>query len=301
MPLFISKNAFSSVRTVEKSIIETSPELVTKWVPERIADSHKGQNGVVGVVGGSWLYHGAPTLTALASLRSGVDLVYLAVPKVIASSIRAISPNLIVLPLADAKLTVGSVNRLLTWLPPVQSVAMGPGLGKQRTEGLKRLVLELSSKKVKILLDADALTPDVVEAGGGKPVVITPHGGEFKRVSGVDLPEDLESRIKVVREYALKSRVTVILKGAIDVVSDGDRVAVNRTGCAAMSVGGTGDVLSGLVAGLMSKGLTPFEAGAVGAYLNGLAGERSAENLGNHILATDVIDMIPFVMKQFNR
>ncbi|MBI2183569.1 MAG: NAD(P)H-hydrate dehydratase [Thaumarchaeota archaeon] len=281
--------------------MQTSPELVAKWLPERASDSYKGQNGAVAVVGGSWLYHGAPTLTALGALRSGVDLVYLAVPKVIASPVRAMSPNLIVLPLADAKITVGTANRLLTWLPVVQSVTLGPGLGKQRTEGVRRLVSEFSLRGVKLLLDADALMPDVVEAASGKPAVVTPHGGEFKRIYGVEVTRDLESRVRAVKEHAAKSKVTVLLKGVVDVVSDGERVAINRTGCAAMTVGGTGDVLSGLVSGLMSKGVAPFEAAAAGAYLNGLAGEKAAEKLGNHIMATDVIEMIPLVMKQINR
>jgi len=275
--------------------------MVSAAIPKRVHDSRKGQNGIVAVVGGSWLYHGAPTLACMAALRSGVDLVYLAVPKGIVPSIRAISPNFIVLPLADAKLTLGSVNRLLTWLPSVPAAVVGPGMGKQKTTGLKRLVGELASRGTKTVLDADALTPEVTGIVGGKPSVVTPHAGEFKRLYGIDPGTSLEERISAVKANAAHAGVTVLLKGPIDVISDGVQVATNRTGCSAMTVGGTGDVLAGLVAGIMSKGVPPFEAAAIGAYINGLAGQEAAERLGDHILATDVIDMIPLVMKRLGR
>ncbi len=282
-------------------VFDVSQEVASSAFKPRRADSRKGENGVIGVVGGSSLYHGAPTLTALAALRSGVDLVYLCVPRAISTAVRAISPNLIVLPLPDSKMTIGNANKLLKWLPKIQALAMGPGMARQRTDGMIRIVGELASNGVKILLDADGLHKEVVARLRERPAVITPHAGEFARVFGVELITETEKRVAAVKEAASQSRVTILLKGRVDVISDGSRVALNRTGTAAMTVGGTGDVLSGVVAGLMAKGAEPFEAAVAGAYVNGLAGERAAERLGLHITATDVIEELPFVMKQFDK
>ena len=100
---------------------------------------------------------------------------------------------------------------------------------------------------------------------------------------------------------AKEASVTVLLKGHVDVISDGERVGYNKTGCSAMTVGGTGDVLSGIVAGLMARGMSPFDAACCGACINGLAGERAAEKLGFHITATDVIEQLPLVLKEFDK
>ena len=284
-------------------VFKVSEQIASSAFKPRKADSRKGENGVVGVVGGSSLYHGAPTLTALAALRSGVDLVFLCVPRAIAISVRAISPNLIVIPLPDSKMTIGNANKLLKWLPKVHALAMGPGMGRQKTDGMIRIVNEVTSDGVKILLDADALHKEVVARVRERPAVITPHPGEFARVFGVELGSDAEKRAEAVKQAASESKVTILLKGRIDVISDGSRVALNHKPVitAAMTVGGTGDVLSGVVAGLMAKGAEPFEAAAAGAYVNGLAGERAAQRLGMHITATDVIEELPHVMKQFDK
>jgi len=274
-----------------------SKDLISKAIKPRKSDSRKGENGVALVVGGSWIYHGAPTLAALAALRSGIDLVFLACPKVIAPSIRAYDLNLIVIPLPDAKLTKGSVNRLLKWIPKVNSAVIGPGLGKQKTDGMKTLVSELEG--VKVLLDADALHLDVLEKV--KVGVITPHAGEFKRLFGIELSKDYEERGRIVKEKAKEYKVTILLKGKYDIISNGEEVVINKTGSPAMTVGGTGDVLAGLVGGLMAKGIDPFIASVFGAYVNGLAGERLYQRLGLHITATDLINELPYVLKEFDR
>ncbi len=111
---------------------ETSDELLCKVIQPRKVDSHKGENGVVCVVGGSRLFHGAPFFSSMASLRSGADMVYLAVPKLIATAVRSLSPDLIVFPVADAKLTTGAADALLKWLPEVDSLVLGPGIGRQK-------------------------------------------------------------------------------------------------------------------------------------------------------------------------
>ena len=282
------------------SRLATSDETVCKAFTVRKADSRKGENGVVAVIGGSRLYHGAPCLSALAAQRVGIDLVYLAVPREISIPIRAMSPNFIVIPLPDDKLTIGCVNKLLKWLPDVDAVVLGPGSGKQKSDGMKHLIGELVSKGVKMLLDADALKPELITKLNDSSV-ITPHAGEFKRIFDIELDKSFDSRVQIVTDMAEKSGLTILLKGRVDIISDGKQVALNHTGTSAMTVGGTGDVLSGVVAGLMARGANPFEASAAGAYVNGLAGELATKRLGFHITATDVIDDLPHVLKKFDR
>jgi NAD(P)H-hydrate epimerase len=281
--------------------METGEELVYLAYRARRRNSRKGENGRVLVVGGSYLYHGAPLLSALGASKVGVDLVYLAVPNVIAAPIRSYSPTFIVLPLPDSKLTTGCVNKLLKWLPEVDAAVVGPGLGKQKTEGMKKLVRELALKGVRVVLDADALRAEVTQEVSGKPSVLTPHQGEFKRIFNKDLDEKLESRASALKEAAAQAKTTILLKGAVDIISDGSRIAFNKTGTPAMTVGGTGDVLAGLVAAFLALGAEPFAAAAAGAYINGLAGESAEEELGLHISAVDVAERIPYVLKRFDR
>ena len=279
---------------------ETSEQMMQELMPQRKRSSRKGENGVVTIVGGSWVYHGAPVLSALAAQRIGVDLVYVAVPKTISTAVRAISPTFIVLPLPDAKLTVGCANRLLTWFQKVDSLALGPGMGLQKTTGMEKLVEELVTREIKVVLDADALVPNVIAKLNGKASVITPHAGEFKRIFGLDLPDSLIEKADMVRMKAKEAGTTILLKGQTDIISDGEKIIMNHTGSPAMTVGGTGDVLTGLVVGLMAKGMGPVEASAAGSYLNGSAGEEAVAKLGLHITATDIISELPKIMIKYD-
>jgi NAD(P)H-hydrate epimerase len=283
-----------------KSLVTTSSS-VAKLIPARSGKSKKGDNGVVLVVGGSRIYHGAPLLASLAAMRSGADLVYVAVPRSISTAVRSYSPSIIVLPLPDDRLTVGSVNKLKAMLPKkVDAAAIGMGMSIAKTNALTSLIGELKEMNAKILLDASALVPDVLPAVAGREVVLTPHAGEFKRIFQHEVGESEKERIENVKGLAAKHNVTVLLKGWIDVISDGNNVAMNKTHSCAMTVGGTGDVLSGLVAGLLAKGMNSFDASVAGTYINGSAGDLAYRKLGLHILPTDVIDEIPAVMKRFD-
>lgn len=286
---------------MKDEVFTIDENFVKEVIKPRRKDSHKGDNGIVAIIGGSWLYHGAPYLSALAALRSGVDLVYLAIPKQISIAIRSLNPNLIVIPLPDAKLTKGCVNKLLKWLPIINSVVIGPGISKQKTDGIKELAKELIFKGVSLVLDAEALQPDVIEILKGRKIIITPHAREFKRLFKIDLNSSIENRIEIVKTKAKEYNFTILLKGMIDIISNGEKIAINKTGSPAMTIGGTGDVLSGLLAGILSHGIEPFDAAAAAAYINGLAGEKAVEKYGLHILATDIINEIPFVMKQFDK
>jgi len=274
---------------------------VSKVVPARRKDSHKRMNGTVCVVGGSRIYHGAPFLCAMGAMRSGVDLVYVAVPATIAPSIRALSPDLIVLPMPDAKLTRGNVSKLLAWVKDVDAFAVGPGLGPQNPNEISHAVNELKGIGRGIVLDADALRPEILHSVKDSGALVTPHGIEFQRLFGKKLPAELEGRIATAVSCAKEVGLTVLLKGTTDIITDGARVGLNDTHSPAMTVGGTGDVLTGITAGLISKGVPPFEAACASAYINGSAGVEAAKHSGLHIVASDVVNQIANVMKKYDR
>lgn len=275
---------------------------VRKFIPPRKRNSRKGDNGKVAVIGGSYIYHGAPVLSSLAALRCGTDLVYTCVPKIISSSVRAISPNLIVIPMVDSKLTRGSANKLLGQLPPdLDSVTIGMGLSIADEESLKNIISSLSAQNIMLSLDASALVRYVLPLVSGKSVVLTPHAGEFKRMFGEMPPTAITARVRMVEKAAKDNSVVILLKGSTDVITDGTRTFVNPKNLASMTVGGTGDVLSGLVAGLLAKNHNLLESSAAASFVNGLAGKASQKKNGLHIVATDLIDAIPTVMRQFDR
>ena len=277
--------------------------IVKKFIPTRKSSSRKGDNGKVLVVGGSYMYHGAPVLSSLAALRTGTDLVYTAVPKNNVQSTRAISPDLIVIPLADSKLTRGSVNKLLGQIPKdLDSATIGMGLAIQDIEALKILVKSLLDRDVRLSLDASELVKSILPIIKGKNVVVTPHSGEFYRLFGEEIPHEKKLRVNFIEKIAKKYSVTILLKGQTDIISDGIRTFLNsKTDSCAMPVGGTGDVLSGIIAGLLSRNRNSLESSATAAYLNGLAGKFVQGKIGIHMVATDLIDALPYVSKPFDK
>jgi len=276
--------------------------VVKNFIPPRKFASRKGDNGKVLVLGGSYFYHGAPILSSLAALRCGTDLVYTCVPKINVQATRAISPNLIVLPLVDAKLTRGAVHKLLGVIPKeLDSATIGMGLAIQDIEALKLLVTSLLNRDVRLSLDASALVSDILPLIKNKKVVVTPHAGEFKRLFG-ELPSDSKKeRISIVEKHAKENALTILLKGPTDIVSDGQKTYLNVKNTPAMTVGGTGDVLSGVVAGMLLKNRNPIEAAAAAVFINGKAGMLAQKKHGLHIVATDLLEFISDAMKPFDR
>ena len=181
----------------------------------------------------------------------------------------------------------------------VDAVAIGPGLGLDpQTEEFVKLCIEEVEKAGKpLLLDADGLKAFAKFKRPLKvPLVLTPHAGEYTILTGETLPENQEERILAVQKTAKKLNAVVLVKGKVDVICDSDSVKLNFTGNAGMTVGGTGDVLSGIVAGLMAQHVDPFEAAVAGAFVNGAAGDFVADEIGFHMVATDIIDWIPQVL-----
>lgn len=276
--------------------------MIRNFIPPRKFTSRKGDNGKVLVLGGSYIYHGAPILSSIAALRCGTDLVYTCVPKINAHATRAITPNLIVLPLVDAKLTRGAVHKLLGIIPKdIDSATIGMGLGIQDIEALKLFVKSLLDMDVKLSLDASALVKDILPMIKNRNVVVTPHAGEFKRLFGEFPSENKKERTLLVEKYAKEHSITVLLKGPTDIVSDGDQTFLNVKNTPSMTVGGTGDVLSGLVAGMLSKNKHSIEAAAAAVFVNGKAGVLAQRKYGLHIVATDLLEFIPDAMKPFDR
>lgn len=270
-------------------------------MPPRRSNSKKGDNGTVLVAGGSRFYHGAPVLTSMASLRSGSDLVYTAVPRSIITPVRSFSPNIIALPLPDDKLTVGSAARLVAMMPKhADTAAIGMGMSIARTEAIITLVRKLKEAGTKLVLDASALIPEILPEISGSDTVVTPHAGEFRRLFQEDPGKSEKERVAKVTALAKQHRITVLLKGPTDVVSDGKQTGINRTHNCAMTVGGTGDILAGVTAGLLAR-ISPFDAALLAVHINGLAGNLAFRNVGLHMVATDLLEALPAAMKQYDR
>jgi len=282
--------------------ISLSSSVVKKFIPSRKSNSRKGDNGKVLVVGGSYMYHGAPVLSSLAALRSGSDLVYTAVPKVNVQSTRSLSSDFIIIPMADSKLTRGTVNKLLGQTPQdLDSATIGMGLAVQDVEALKLLIKSLLNRDVRLSLDASSLVKEILPLIANKNVVVTPHAGEFKRLFGEVPSENKAKRIQTVEKYAKKNSVTILLKGQIDIISNGTKTYTNVKNTPGMTVGGTGDVLSGITAGFLSRNRNALESASAAAFVNGLSGKITQKQFGLHLTASDLIENLPYVLKPFDK
>jgi len=258
---------------------------------DRRANSHKGQNGEVLVIGGG-PYAGAPALAAKAALRAGADLVRVACPMVVGRELQGFGEDLIVRPYEGKQLTPKRVGFMLEMARKHDAVVIGPGLGDadptlEAVEGI------LSGYTGTAVVDADALArvPRVETAA---TLVCTPHQGEFRQMGGRGA-DDWRDRMEVVADLADQLDCVILQKGAFDVVSDGDRTRVSRTGNPGMTVGGTGDVLAG-VTGALTATQDPFDAAAMAAYANGRAGDRAHDRNGNGLVATDLLSELPGVL-----
>ena len=268
-------------------------------VKPRAPEAHKGDFGRLLVVGGSEVYSGAPAYVALAALRTGVDIAYVAAPEKTAYAISAYSPNLITIKLNGTHLNTDNIPTIEQYLSTATAVAVGPGLGMhdETKEAVKALITSVERAGKPLLLDADGL-----KAFGEfrrrlrVPVVFTPHAGEYNALVGHFPPAELEAKVEDVRKSAAHLDGAILLKGHVDVVSDGRRVKLNLTGNPGMTVGGTGDVLSGIVAAFLAQRVDAFEAAVAGAFVNGACGDFVVREKGFHMVATDLIDWIPKVL-----
>lgn len=253
--------------------------------------SHKGNNGTVLVVGGSSDYSGAPTLAALSAFKSGVDLVYVASPESVSGTIKSYSPDLIVNTLSNDFISDLDVDKITELSKRADSVVIGCGMGREEEtqSALNEFVDEIEKPMV---LDADALKLVDIELFREKEVVVTPHSAEFKALFDIEIPQMLEDKIETVSKVAFENKCVVLLKGFLDIISNGEKTRLNKTGNPGMTVGGTGDCLAGLVGGLIAQGNNVFEAACLGAYINGRAGDMASKKYGYHFKASEMIKYI---------
>lgn len=269
-----------------------------QMLQKRKPEAHKGNAGRILIIGGG-PYSGAPALAALAALRAGADLVTTAVPESVAGIIASYSPDIIVRKLSSNILCPEDLSILPDLINSHDVVVIGMGLGRAaETLEAVRKILPFCRKAV---VDADALSAlsgTLFETlAGNCEIIVTPHAGEFSRLRDMEIPETHEARERAVRDFSEEKGVVTILKGKIDIISDGKQTILNRTGNPGMTVGGTGDVLAGITGSLFSRNPT-FLAAACATFINGAAGDLAFEKSGNALLATDVIEKIPEIIKE---
>jgi len=257
----------------------------------RPADTHKGDFGEVLVIGGG-PYTGAPALTAQAALRAGADLARVACPEPVARELQGYSENLIVRPFEGERFSPHAVETVAELAAEHDTVVLGPGLGDHDNTlvAVQNFLTQFTGTAV---VDADALQV-VPGVDTDATLLCTPHQGELEQMGG-QTADGWRDRADLVEAFAAELGHTFLVKGRYDVVSDGERTRANRTGNPGMTVGGTGDVLAGVMAAL-SATQEPFDAAAIGAYVNGTAGDRVVDAQGYGLVATDLLDSIPRVM-----
>ena len=280
------------------NMMQLNHEQVLSILPDRAADAHKGDFGKILLLCGSKGYTGAAYLAAMGALRSGAGLVFLGVPESI-YAIEAIKLNEAIvfsLPEEDGKLSADAVPAILERLPKMDAVLIGPGLGQ--SAGVFEVVkVVVEQAKCPVLLDADGINliaahKDIVR-GRTNPTILTPHAGEFGRLGG-----NPEERTVAAEAMAKDLGCILLLKGHHTVITDGGTTYINTTGNPGMAVGGSGDMLAGIITALLGQGIAPLEAAACGAWLHGAAGDICAAEIGQYgMLPTDMLNVLPRLLK----
>lgn len=272
---------------------------VLNILPDRDPFAHKGKFGKILLLCGSEGYTGAAALAAMGALRCGAGLVFLGVPRSIYAieAVKLTEP--VVFPLADAdgKLSAEAIPEILERLPKMDAVLIGPGLGQ--SQGVCDVVKAVLEKaQCPVVLDADGITvaaqhKDILR-GRTAPSILTPHDGEFARLGGVVGDDRKEAAEQMARNLGC----ILLLKGHRTVITDGTNTYVNQTGNPGMAVGGSGDVLAGILVSLLGQGIAPLEAAACGAWLHGAAGDLCAAEMGQYgMLPTDMLNVLPRLLK----
>lgn len=273
-------------------------ERIKTLLPVRRRDTHKGDYGKILLLCGSRGFTGAAALAAMGALRTGAGLVYLAVPESIyaVEAVKLTEPVVLPVPDENGMLSEKAVPVIRELLPQMDAVLFGcgSGLGKGPKKVLEMLLREFERP---LILDADGITLlsrhiDLLR-GRTSPVILTPHDGEFLRLAPIE-----GERLPQTMEMAKRLGVIVLRKGHRSLITDGAQCYENTTGNPGMAVGGSGDVLSGIIVSLLGQGLAPLQAAACGAWLHGTAGDRCAAELGEYgMLPTDLLKELPRLLK----
>jgi NAD(P)H-hydrate epimerase len=299
VPIGIPKRVFDKLRLPHKLI---TAELVSSILPKRKPDGHKGDFGYLLIVAGSTGLTGAAELAAKASMRSGCGMVRVACPSSTLPVLAAKLTEIMTHPLPDVAkrgaLALRGLGEIRQLALNYDALALGPGLGRhhETIELVKRFVAD---NEKPIVIDADglyAVGPDSKALRDSRAaMVLTPHAGEYKRLYGTEAPIDIFERFKAAQLYAKEFNVTLLLKGSPTIVATPDgECYLNPTGNSGMAKGGSGDVLTGIIASLLAQGLSTKDAAICGAYLHGLAGDFAADALTQRAMtAGDIIDFLP--------
>ena len=280
-------------------VFEYNQRGILSLLPDRNPDSYKGDYGKVLLLCGSRGYTGAAYFAAMGALRSGAGLVFLGVPESIYAieAVKLNEPVVFPLPDRDGKLSEASIPEILDHLSRMDAVLIGPGLG-QSPDTLEVVRFVLEKAQCPVVVDADGINvlsahKDIVR-GRKYPTVLTPHDGEFTRLGGILKEDRMESAAELARDLGC----IVLLKGHRTCITDGKTGYRNTTGNPGMAVGGSGDVLSGILVSLLGQGLAPLEAAACAAWLHGAAGDLCAEEMGQYgMLPSDMLCALPRLMK----
>ncbi len=275
--------------------------LAREWFPTREPDVHKGDCGKIGVVGGSVGMTGAVTLCAMAAMRTGAGLVTAAVPSSLNDILEAKMTEVMTRPLPETSertISFDAKGAIMDLMSSYDVLAFGPGLSRNtESSALARAIVPYLAKPT--VLDADGLNAFIghtdLFARAGKCLIITPHIVEMSRLSDEEPSTIDQDRVGAARRFAEKYGIIVLLKGAPTVIAQPDGTAyVNPTGNAGLASGGSGDVLTGIIAGLLGQGVRPIRAAVLGAYLHGLAADMAKEGLGEEgMIAGDLVELIP--------
>jgi len=267
----------------------------------RAADAHKGDFGKICIIAGSVGMSGAAALAGRAALRAGAGLVRVAVPESILPVVASIEPAFTTIPLAEdsaGRISAKAINTILDAVSENDALAFGPGVG---VSGALASVIEtlIKQEKLPLLIDADGLNnlgkmknwPDKLKAN----LILTPHPGEMKRLwSGLFREQMPHDRQQQAAQLAQRTKTVVALKGAGTVVTDGQKIYINKTGNPGMATAGSGDVLTGVITAVIGQGLSNFDAAVLGTYIHGLAGDIAAEKIGQvSLMTTDIIESLP--------
>lgn len=278
---------------------ELNHEKVLSFLPDRDPVANKGVFGKLLLLCGSVGYTGAAALSAMGALRSGAGLVYLGVPKSIyeIEAVKLTEPVVFPLPEDNGRLCSAAFGEINAYLTKCDAVLLGPGIG--RSDNTEKLICKvLKAYSGPVILDADGINlmrshKDILRGRTGV-TILTPHEGEFRSFGGV-LGTD---RPQAAARLAIDTDCIVVLKGHETVITDGVVCYINRTGNPGMAVGGSGDVLAGIVTALVGQGIAPLEAAACAVWLHGSAGDLCAQALGQYgMLPSDMLNILPRLMK----
>lgn len=280
-------------------ILQLDHSDVLRILPDRAVEAHKGDFGKILLLCGSRGYTGAAALAAMGALRCGAGLVYLGVPESVYSIVatKVTEPIVFPLPDEDGMLSANAIPYIDEKLPQIDAVLIGPGLGQSPGTAavLKHI---LNTYHGTLLIDADGINllathKDLLRGRTGI-TILTPHSGEFKRLTGMDITSRTENAVQSANDL----NAIMVLKGHNTVVTDGKMCYLNNTGNPGMAVGGSGDVLAGIIIALVAQGIAPLQAAACGVWLHGASGDLCAKELGQYgMLPSDMLMLLPRLLK----